>query len=419
MKGNSFYNIRRGIAQTVALIVLSSSVQQLYAQNESDEAVVTSIANSIMKNTSYKFVDAKTKTSYDSPAQFPAEGDMRTQSLYNKWEYANGVMMIGMQKAAKYLNKKEYADYARKNFEFVFQNESVFRKNYATNKGAEWAGFFRMGSLDDCGAMAAALSDVNETAKNKQFEKYINDAANYISAKQSRLSDHTFSRTFPHNMTIWADDLYMSVPFLARMGERTGDKKYFDDAINQILNFNKYLYDPSTNLFFHCWYQDVAQNGVAHWLRCNGWLAMAQVELLEHLPASHPRRAELISCLLRQIAGVSRYQDQSGLWHQLIDRPDSYLETSGTAMFVYAIAKAVNEKWIPASYRTIAIDGWNGLTRRIMPDGKIEDVCIGTNIADNIAFYYNRPKVLNDFHALGPVLLAGTEVMRLKTNYGL
>lgn len=417
MKINSFYSIKRGIVQTVAVAVFGCSFQQLHAQNESDEAVVNSVANGIMRSTSYKFVDTKTKTPYNSPDQFPADGDMRTQSLYNKWEYANGVMMIGMQKAAKYLNKKEYADYAQKNFEFVFQNEDVFRKNYATNKGAEWAGFFRMGSLDDCGAMAAALSDVNETAKNKQFDKYINDAAAYISNKQTRLNDRTFSRTFPHNMTIWADDLYMSVPFLARMGERTGDKKYFDDAITQVVNFNKYLYDSTTGLYFHCWYQDVQQNGVAHWLRCNGWLAMAQVELLEHLPAAHPRRQELINYLLRQLVGASRYQDQSGLWHQVIDKPDSYLETSGTAMYVYAIAKAVNEKWIPASYRTIAMEAWSGLTKKIMADGKIQDVCVGTNIMDNLSFYYNRPKVLNDFHALGPVLLAGIEMIKLKTNY--
>lgn len=417
MKINSLYSIKRVIVQTVAIATLGLSFQQLHAQNESDEAVINSVANGIMRNTSYKFVDTKTKALYDSPDKFPADGDMRTQSLYNKWEYANGVMMIGMQKAAKYLNKKEYADYARKNFEFLFQNENVFRKNYATNKGAEWAGFFRMGSLDDCGAMAAALSDVNETAKNKQFDKYINDAAAYISIKQARLNDRTFSRTHPRNMTIWADDLYMSVPFLARMGERTGDKKYFDDAITQVVNFNKYLYDSTTGLYFHCWYQDVQQNGVAHWLRCNGWLAMAQVELLEHLPASHPRRQELINYLLRQLVGASRYQDQSGLWHQVIDKADSYLETSGTAMYVYAVAKAVNEKWIPASYRTIAMEGWSGLTKRIMADGKIQDVCVGTNIMDNLSFYYNRPKVLNDFHALGPVLLAGTEMMKLKANY--
>ena len=82
-------------------------------------------------------------------------------------------------------------------------------------------------------------------------------------------------------------------------------------------------------------------------------------------------------------------------------------------MFVYAIAKAVNEQWIPASYKSVAIEGWKGLAKKVTPDGRVEDVCVGTGIEDDISFYYKRPKVLNDFHVAGPVLLAATEMMRL------
>jgi rhamnogalacturonyl hydrolase YesR len=112
--------------------------------------------------------------------------------------------------------------------------------------------------------------------------------------------------------------------------------------------------------------------------------------------------------------GYSRYQDISGLWHQVLDKPDSYLETSVTAMFTYAVARAVNEGWINKTYLTIAEDGWKGLATKITPDGKMQDVCIGTNIGDNIAFYYNRPKELNDTHGLGAFLLAGVEMLRVK-----
>jgi rhamnogalacturonyl hydrolase YesR len=110
---------------------------------------------------------------------------------------------------------------------------------------------------------------------------------------------------------------------------------------------------------------------------------------------------------------MARFQDQGGLWHQVMDKPDSYPETSGTAMFVYAVAKAVNEKWIPATYRSIAMEGWKKLSEKVRADGSVEDVCIGTGIADNISFYYNRPKVLNDFHVSGAILLAGTEMMKM------
>jgi unsaturated rhamnogalacturonyl hydrolase len=192
----------------------------------------------------------------------------------------------------------------------------------------------------------------------------------------------------------------MSVPFIARMGKLTGDNKYFDDAIKQVENFNKYLYDPMTGLFFHCWYSDVQMNGVARWGRCNGWIAMATAQLLNNLPADHPKRQEMINLLLRQIVGYSRYQDISGLWHQV------------TAMFTYAVAKAVNEGWINKSYLTIAEDGWKGLSSKITANGEIQDVCIGTNIGDNIRFYYERPRELNDTHAIGAVLLAGVEMIK-------
>jgi rhamnogalacturonyl hydrolase YesR len=269
-----------------------------------------------------------------------------------------------------------------------------------------------MSNLDACGAMAAGLADVYATDAKKDFRSYLDRAGDYILHKQKRLEDGTLARPNPHNATIWADDLYMSVPFLARMGKITGDNKYFDDAIKQVENFNKHLYDPATGLFFHCWYSDVQMNGVGHWGRSNGWLAVAQTELLNNLPANHPKRQQLINLLLRQIVGYSRYQDTTGLWHQVLDKPDSYLESSVTAMFTYAVAKAVNEGWINKSYLTIAKDGWQGLTTKITADGQIQDVCIGTNIAENIRFYYDRPKQLNDTHALGALLLAGAELIR-------
>jgi len=380
----------------LALLVFTIPVLRTHAQADSIRAVIYRVADNIIANTNYKFVNDK------------------AQSRYNKWEYANGVMMIGMQKVAKDLGKKEYADYVYKNYDFVFKNAPHYKELYARDPHTEFAPFFRMNALDDCGAMAAALADANEHEKNPQYREYLDRVGDYILHRQSRLDDGTLCRTFPRKMTIWADDLYMSVPFLARMGRVTRDNKYFDDAIKQVLNFTKHLYDPATGLYFHCWFSDVELNGVAHWLRCNGWLAMAQVELLNNLPANHPQRNQLIQLLTRQLVGMARYQDQGGLWHQVMDRPDSYLETSGTAMFVYAVARAVNEKWIPSTYRSIAIEGWKQLTQKVRPDGGVEDVCIGTGIADNISFYYNRPKVLNDFHVSGAILLAGTEMLRLK-----
>lgn len=395
--------------------LLSCSALSFCQTTINTEEVVRRVADNIIQNTSFQFIDSKTGQKYDSTKGLPQNGDIKVDSRYDKWAYVNGVLAISMMQTAQVLNDKKYSDYSLKNFEFIFNNIPYFEQLYkARVPKSEFGSFFSMSNLDACGAMSAGLCDVDALANRKEYKGYLKRALNYISNKQLRLPDGTLCRPQPRDMTVWADDLFMSVPFLARMGKITGDAKYFDDAIKQVENFNKYLYDPMTGLFFHNYYNDVQMNGVGHWGRANGWLAMAQVQLLSELPADHPKRAELIRLLLRQIVNYSRYQDKSGLWHQLLDKPDSYLETSATAMFIYAVAHAVNEGWINAKYISIANDGWRGLVNKVTADGQLKDVCIGTNMNEDINFYYTRPAELNDSHGLGAFLLAGTEMIRFE-----
>lgn len=378
--------------------------------------LVRTVAAYIIENTSYAFVHPQTKQVYSNTAGLPAGLPLQAKSIYNKWEYSNGVMALGMLELSATLHDTTYEAYAGRNYHFVFDNEAYFRQQYKPAARPEFHNFFRMDRLDDCGAHAAALTRYNKLHPDERFTRYLNQAATFVQTGQSRLPDATLCREGPRKMTIWADDLYMSVPFLAAMGNSHAQKKYTDDAVQQVEKFNAYLYDASTGLYYHTWYGDVQSTGVAHWLRCNGWIAMAQVQLIDNLPANNPNRKKLISLLQRQITGFARYQDTSGLWHQLIDKPDSYLETSGTAMFVYAVAKAVNEGWIPAAYLSIAKDGWNGLSKQVTTDGQIQNVCIGTGVASNIKFYYERPVKLNDIHVAGAFLLAGSEMIKAFRN---
>lgn len=391
--------------------ILSISVKFLFSQTS--EKFARGVADQIIKNTSFRFIDKKTGETFSSTKGVPYSNTVSVESQSNEWYYMNGVINIAMMKLAELTNNARYSDYSLRNFDFIFSNLDYFKKQYDEKvPESSFQQYFRLSKLDDCGAMGAALADVNKLACKKEYQDYLERAADFIMTKQSRLKDGTFVRPEPRKMTLWADDLYMSVPFLSRMGKLTGDTKYFDDAIKQVMNFTKYLYDPGTQLFYHCWYSDIQLNGVAHWGRCNGWVMLAQTELLNNLPANHPARKDLIKLLLKQIAGVSRYQDAKGLWHQLLDKPDSYLETSCSAMFVYSIARAVNEGWIDKSYLSVALNGWKGLVTEIQTDGQVKNICIGTGIEDNIKFYYNRPVELNDLHGLGAILLAGTEIWK-------
>lgn len=381
------------------------------------EEVVRRLADNVIKNTSFKFVNEKTGEKFDSTKGLAISPDVKADSKYNKWMYVNGVLTTGMMQAAKVLNDKKYSDYSLHNFSFIFDNLSYFEESRkAKNPKVEYNPVFSITNLDACGAMSAGLTDVYGLDNRKDYRAYLERSADYILNKQLRLADGTLCRPNPRKNTMWADDLYMSIPFLARMGKLTGESKYFDDAVKQVENFNKYLYDQPSGLFWHNYYSDVEMNGVGHWGRANGWLAVAQAELLNNLPANHPKRAELIRLLLRQIVGFARYQDQSGLWHQLLDKPDSYLETSVTAMYTYAVARAVNEGWIDQHYISIAKEGWKGLSAKVNAKGELEDVCIGTNMDEAIKFYYTRPKELNDTHGLGAFLLAGSEMIRFEQN---
>jgi unsaturated rhamnogalacturonyl hydrolase len=398
------------------LLISSFSV---YAQTQANtEEVVRRVANNIIANTSFKFINNKTNQTFTSTKGVDTSINVKAESKFNKWQYVNGVLTVGMMQTADVLKDNKYSDYSRKNFGFIFNNLDYFKRQFdAGTQGVEYRPVLRIGSLDDCGAMAAGLLDVYQFDKKKEYSEYLNRVGDYILTKQVKFADGTLARNAPRKMTLWADDLYMSVPYLARMGKLTGDNKYFDFAIQQVENFNKYIYDSSTGLYYHAFYNDENMNGVAHWGRCNGWVALAQAELLNNLPANHPKRPELTKYLLRQIVGFSRYQDTSGMWHQVLDKPDSYLESSVTAMFVYTVAKAVNQGWINKRFISIAQNGWNALAKKVTTDGQVPDICMGTSIEEDISYYYNRPKALNDTHGLGAFLLAGTEMIRAKDKW--
>ena len=402
------------VYQRLLMVLFAAGTTGVFAQqgNNNAAALVRRVADHVLQTTSFQFVNTRTGEKFGSTTGVAPSPDVKAESKFNKWQYVNGVLTVGMMQAAAVLKDAKYSDYSRKNFDFIFSNLDYFKKQFEGGVSpVEYRPVLKIGSLDDCGSMAAGLLDVYAFDPKPVYMDYLRRVADYILNKQVKFPDGTLARNGPRKMTLWADDLYMSVPFLARMGKLTGDNKYFDFAIRQVESFNRYIYDSTDGLYFHAWYNDENMNGVAHWGRCNGWIALAQAALLDALPADHPGRPELLKMLLRQIVGFSRYQDTSGMWHQLLDKPDSYLESSVTAMFVYTVAHAVNRGWISPHYITIAENGWEGLARKVEADGQLEDICIGTNIEENIRYYYDRPRETNDTHGLGAFLLAGTEMV--------
>ena len=401
----------------ILLIILSST--SIIAQDSSTTVQkIQAIADGILKDATYSFVDKKSGKHFEAVEDASSDAQLSPVSAYNDWRYWNGVLNIAMLRIGKQLNKPEYTNFSLKNVEFCFDNYKYFEEKYKNENKWDYpfGQFFIMEELDDGGAMGASVIEVYKSDPQERYKEYVNRFAEQVMEKQSRLEDGTLVRTFPNKYTLWADDLYMSISFLSRMGELTNDNRYFDDAAKQVINFNKYLFNEDKGLMYHCWYSDIKSQGVAFWGRANGWALLAQVDLLDRLPRDHPQRKTLLKLLRRHIIGISRYQGSEGLWHQLLDKTDSYLETSCSAMFTYAIARAVNRGYIDSRYASIAERGWEGIMTKIHPDGKIEGVSTGTGVSNDLVFYYKRPAPLNDVHGIGTVLLAGSEILGLLKN---
>ncbi len=407
--------MRKAILISISLMLAGF----LHAQDtDLDKIIVKRVADYILDDTRLGFVSMDGRQTFSSTRDIPDNVDVRLQSTFGEWHYTNGVLNIAMVDLAEFLGEEKYFNYAANHIAFGMDNYKFFQKRFKGDRphyyfplGQLWT----MSELDDCGAMGASMIEVYAKVKRPDYREYIENTAKHITSVQERLTDGTLVRTFPHEMTLWGDDLYMSVPFLARMAKLSGDMKYFDDAIRQVNNFTSYLWNPVKELYYHCYYSDLGRNGVAHWGRCNGWIMLAKVQLLNLLPEDHPQRKAIISDLEQQIIGIAKYQDGEGLWHNVLDKNDSYSESSCTAMFVYCIARAVNQGWIDRRYATIALRGWDGLKEhKITVEGQMKDVCVGTGIEDNLVFYYKRPARLNEKHGLGALIEAGIEIIKLK-----
>jgi rhamnogalacturonyl hydrolase YesR len=268
--------------------------------------------------------------------------------------------------------------------------------------------------------MCAAMIKASRAGIRAELRPLVDNYIAYISTREFRLADGTLARNRPQPSTIWLDDLYMSVPALAQMGQLTGERRYFDDAVKQVLQFAERMFVREKGLFIHGWVQGMAVHPEFHWARANGWALMTLVELLDVLPEDHPGRPAVLDLLRTHVRGLAARQSGSGLWHQLLDREDSYLETSATAIYAFSMARAIDKGWIdPVAYGPVALLAWNAVSTKVNARGQVEGTCVGTGMAFDPAFYYHRPTSPFAAHGYGPVLLAGAEMVRLLKGHRL
>ena len=339
---------------------------------------------------------------------------------YRIISYEWGVVYSGMLMAGDITGDTKFTDYATNRIKFIGDLAPYFKDLYKTNpkNSNPLRAVIEPRALDDAGSMCAAMIKVARRGVKSDLRPLIDNWINYISTKEYRLPDGTLARNRPQRNTLWLDDLYMSVPALAQMGKLTGEKRYYDDAVKQVTQFSKRMFNKDKGLFMHGWVQEMDVHPEFYWGRANGWGMLTMCELLDVLPENHPGRPVMMNLLKAHIKGVSILQSGTGFWHQLLDRNDSYPETSATAIYTYCIAHAINKGWIDAiAYGPQAMLGWNALSTKVDAKGEVEGTCVGTGMGFDPAFYYYRPTNPLAAHGYGPVLLAGAEILNLLKNY--
>lgn len=279
-------------------------------------------------------------------------------------------------------------------------------------------------SLDDAGAMCAAYCRLSLNGEKTPFVAPIIKGYMNRLWKQYRIGkDRIYARTWPHYNTVWLDDMFMGVPSLAWYGTLKGDTASISEAVKQIRAFRDRMWvqqpafgDMAKGLFRHGWVEEMYPHPFFPWGRANGWAILTMCEVLDAMKKAEytEGRDEILDLLRQHIAGICAVQDKSGLWHQLLDDPTSFLETSASAIFTYCIAHAICEGWIsPITYGAQALLGWEAVSTQINDKGQVENTVVGSGMGFDRAFYCHRPVHVLAAHGYGPVIWAGSEIIRL------
>ncbi|MGA2640480.1 MAG: glycoside hydrolase family 88 protein [Spirochaetia bacterium] len=328
---------------------------------------------------------------------------------FRNWCYVHGYVLAGFEKLHDSTGEQKYFDYVRK-----------YVDTHVSPRGDIPA--FTGESLDDMLAGTAILAVFQRTGDaryrraaetiRRSFEDY------------PRNSDGGFwhSRSLPQQM--WIDGVFMGQMFLARFGALIGDRaKCFDEAVRQVVLIVDRLAKGSSGLSFHAYDESrVAawadkETGLSSevWSEGLGWYALILVELLALIDSSHPGRGRIVAILRNLAEGLARVQDPgTGLWYQVVDkgqRADNWHETSGSAMFVYAIQRAVELGCVSAvRFRPVAEKGYAGICTKSTLDANgwvdIHDACDGLGVQKSYEDYINYPRVMNAREAIGSVLWA-------------
>jgi rhamnogalacturonyl hydrolase YesR len=239
----------------------------------------------------------------------------------------------------------------------------------------------------------------------------------YIETKEQKyldlgktIADKQWENPQPDGLTsqtrYWIDDMYMITMVQLQAYRATGEAKYLDRAALEMVSYLDKLQQPN-GLFYH------APDVPYFWGRGDGWVAAGMAEMLSSLPSNHPQRARIMEGYRKMMTSLLQYQDKAGMWHQLIDHPEAWPETSSTAMFTFAMITGVKKGWLDhKTYGRAARKGWLGLVSYLDSNADLRNVCQGTGKKNDLQYYLDRARLTGDLHGQAPVLWCASALLR-------
>ena len=337
-----------------------------------------------------------------------------------KWTYDHGLVLKGVERVWEKTRDKQYFDFIQRSMDHFVSDDGSIR-TYTIDEY----------NIDHI-LPGRVLLFLYKTTRQEKYKKAAELLREQLKT-HPRTSEGGFwhKKIYPSQM--WLDGLYMGEPFYAEYAVTFNEHTAFDDIAKQFILMERNSRDAKTGLLYHG-YDESRQQRWAHpqtgrspnfWGRAMGWYAMALVDTLEHFPAKHPQRKEIVAILNRLAQAVMKYQDpKSGLWFDVLDKGSekgNYLESSAACMFVYALAKGVRNGYLPRRYMQVAKRGYSSIVKefiktdangRLNLEGTVSVSGLGGNpYRDGSYEYYLSEKVItNDPKGIGALILAATEM---------
>jgi unsaturated rhamnogalacturonyl hydrolase len=339
-----------------------------------------------------------------------------------KWTYEYGFFLNAMSRSPD-AKSKRYFDYMK-----------AWVDNFVTPSGEWKPGVYDQTEykLDDIlpGRLCIWLYQQTKDGRYKKVADQLLDQLK--SQPKTKDGGYWHKQIYPYQM--WLDGIYMGDVFSMQYAAAFNQPQWYDEGVHQIKLMYQHAYDPATGLLFHGWDESInkvwadPQTGTSpeRWARAVGWYAMALVECLDYLPASHRQRKNIEKIFSDLCRSIVKYQDErTKLWFQVMDKGSSagnWIETSSSAMFVYALAKGAHNKLIDKGYLNSAEAAYRSLMKNHVYQDEKGDlhldqaVKVGTlnikNSKGDYDYYIGGERRLDDYKGLAAWLYASLELKK-------